>query len=639
MKSFVRLFRYILRYKTSLIGSICFGFVASFLNVFNIMAFQPLLKVMLAPEGETITLSSLKEDRSAEESLKMKIPFIRWFKEKIRPYRDMLNDKLDKITLWSVNHKMKTIYIIGLIVAVSGLFRGLATYGSDFLMIKVGMSLMRDLRQQLHDHILRMDLPFFGDLSTGQLMARTSSDITTLNQGITSVMDVGIQSPLTIIMILFLLVYISPELFFYSLLAMPFVAFATAYFGKRVRRVSRKAQEDTADVMDIMQETYEGIRVVKAFGTEDYESQRLKVSNDRAYRSYMKRQAIRKMVSPLMEYLGILAAVAVLMVGAHLIIREKTLKIEDFIIFLVAVSRLYRPIKEFGKIHMQVQMGMAGADRVFEIMDTKATLKEAPDAVPMPRIREGVVFENVGFSYSSKRETALQDINLTIPQGRVFALVGLSGAGKTTFANLLCRFYDPTAGRVLIDGKDLRQFSIKSLRERIAIVTQEIILFNESIKNNIAYGRPDTPFEEVEQAARLAYAHDFIMQLPEGYETQIGQHGSKLSGGQRQRLSIARAILKNPDILVFDEATSSLDSEAEEQIHPAMENLIRGRITLLIAHRLSTVMMANQIIVLENGRIAEHGTHDHLLSTGGHYAKLCRKQGIFLDLTPAPEIT
>jgi len=629
MKLFLRLLGYVLRYKKALVFSIILGFLTSALNIFNIFAFKPILDVMFSPEEEATRLETgVPQD---EEDDEIKIPVIRSIEKRIKPLRNSIDARIGELTRWAISHKMKAIYIICIIVAASGLLKGLSAYGSDILLIYIGMSLVKDLRQEIHDHILKMDLSFFGEKSTGQLLSRASNDVAALNSSITSIMDVGIQSPLTIVLTILLMYYLSPQLSVYSILALPVVVIFIATFGRRIRKVSKQAQKRIADVVDVMQETYDGIRVVKAFGMEEFESKRFKEANIKAYRSYLSRQAIRKIISPLMEFIGITAAVLVLMAGSHLIIRENILSGTNFFVFLIAVSRLYRPIKDLSRIHLQVQSGLAGAERVFEIIDTKQMLTEKPDAVPMGPFNKEIAFESVRFSYDRDNRYVLTDIGITIPQGNVVALVGRSGSGKTTFANLLCRFYDPTSGRILIDGTDLRDFSISSLRERIAIVTQETILFNETVGHNIAYGQQEIPRDRIVQAAKQAYAHEFIQDLPNGYDTSIGQHGDRLSGGQRQRVAIARAILKNPDILVFDEATSSLDSEAEQEIQKAMQNLIKGRTTLIIAHRLSTVQMADEILVLDEGRLVERGNHEELLKKDGHYAYLCKLQGIFID--------
>ncbi len=631
MKLLLRLLKYILRYKKALFLSILLGFFASLLNIFSIFAFKPVLDMMFSGLP---SLSGTKTNTSVEKPIhkpKYKLPIVRSIERKIKPYREAIDSCVDRITAWAIAHKMKALYIIGIVVAFSALLKGMSAYASDYLMLYTGISLVKDIRQEIHDHILRMDLPFFGKRSIGQLMARVSSDVSAFNSAMVSAMDVGIQSPISIIMILVFMYYLSPQLTFFSVVALPFVALWIAYFGRRIRRVSRRAQERTADVVDIMQETYGGIRVVKAFGMEEFESRRFQKANVKAYRSYLHRQALRKLTSPLMEIAGVLAVVIVLLAGGYLILKAHTLSGTNFFVFLIAVSRLYRPLKDLSGIHVRMQSGLAGAERVFEILDTESKLKEKPDAIPMPPLKQKISFGDVSFSYDRGNEYALKNIGVDIMRGSITALVGRSGAGKTTFANLLCRFYDPTDGCITFDGIDLKDFSIKALRERIGIVTQETFLFSDTVRNNIAYGRTDIPLESVIEAAKEAYAHDFIEKLPQGYDTPIGEGGGRLSGGERQRIAIARAILKNPDILVLDEATSSLDSEAEAKIQEAIKNLIRGRTTLIIAHRLSTVKMADEILVLDDGRLVERGTHDELLRRQGQYAYLCRLQGIFID--------
>jgi subfamily B ATP-binding cassette protein MsbA len=631
MKIFLRLFRYVLRYKRYLFLSIILGFLTSSLNIFNIFAFQPILEVMFTSETEIKAKAAEKETEENKEEKKVKLPIVRTIEKKIKPYRDALDDRMEELTEWAIHNKMKAIYLIAIIVLASALLKSLTAYGSDFLMIYMGLSLIRDIRQEVHDHILKMDLTFFAKRTTGQLLSRSSNDVAALNSSIISLVDVGIQSPLTIILTLLLMYYLSPNLTIYAFFLVPVAIIFIATFGRRIRKISKQAQKRIADVLDVMQETYNAIRVVKAFGMEEFESKRFRNVNERANKTYLKRQAVKKIISPLMEFLGVAAAVLVPMAGAHLIIRENILTGTKFFIFLFAASRLYRPIKDLSGIHLEIQSGLAGAERVFEILDTRQNLTEKPGAAPLSPVKDRISFNQVSFHYENSSYHALEEITIDIPRGSVFALVGRSGAGKTTFANLLCRFYDPTSGGIAIDGKDLRDVTLQSLRDRIAIVTQETILFNDTIKNNIAYGRKDIPIESIIDAAQKAYADEFILNLPQGYDTPIGQQGGRLSGGQRQRIAIARAILKNPDILVFDEATSSLDSEAEQKIQQAMQNLIKGRTTLIIAHRLSTVKMADRILVLDSGKLIEQGNHEELLKQNGEYAKLCHLQGIFID--------
>jgi len=631
MKIFLRLFRYVFRYKKALFFSILLGFLTSSLNIGNIFAFKPILEVMFGVEFKKSDKDSAEPAKEKEKKKESKNPIVRAIENKVKPWRQALDARMDQVNNWALKNKMKALYIIGILVALSSLLKGVLGYLSDYLMIYLGMSLVKDLRQEVHDHILNMDLTFFGNRSTGQLLSHSQSDVAALNNAITSIMDIGIQSPLTIVLTLVLMYYLSPELTLYSLVVVPFVAIFIATFGRRIRKISKQAQKRIADVMDVQQETYNGIRVVKAFGMEEFESRRFQVTNEKAYQSHRRRQAVKKLISPLMEFLGAIAAVIVLLAGGHLILREKVLTGTDFFVFLFAISRLYRPIKDLSGIHLQIQSGLAGAERVFELLDTQSTLKEKPDAIPMPRLKDKIAFQNVSFHYGKDPRYALKNMTIEIPKGKVIALVGRNGAGKTTFANLLCRLYDVSEGSITLDGKDIRDFTIKSLRERIAIVTQETILFNDTIRNNIAYGRKDIPLEQVMDAGQKAFADEFIRQLPGAYDAPVGQQGSRLSGGQKQRLSIARAILKNPDILIFDEATSSIDSEGETQIQQAMKNLIQGRTTIIIAHRLSTVKMANEILVLDDGILIERGTHEELLNQHGLYTKLCNLQGIFVD--------
>lgn len=631
MKIFLRLFRYVLRYKQYLFLSIVLGFITSALNIFNIFAFQPVLEIMFTSEAQIKAKAVARESGEKEEEKKVKLPIVRTIEKKIKPYRDAIDRRMDELTQWALQNKMKAIYLIAIIVGISALFKSITAYGSDLLMIYMGLSLIRDIRQEVHDHILKMDLTFFAKRTTGQLLSRSSNDVGALNSSIISLMDVGIQSPLTIILTLLLMYYLSPQLTVYAFFLVPLATIFIAIFGRRIRKISKQAQKRIAAVLDVMQETYNAIRVVKAFGMEEFESSRFRTVNEKANKSYLRRQAVKKIISPLMEFLGVMAAVLVLMAGAHLIIREQILTGTKFFIFLFAASRLYRPIKELSKIHLEIQSGLAGAERVFEILDTRQNLTEKPDAPDLPPVKDKISFDHVSFHYENSSYHALENITVDIRRGSVVALVGRSGAGKTTFANLLCRFYDPTDGAITVDGKDIRDVSLQSLRDRIAIVTQETILFNDTIRNNIAYGRKDIPIESIIDAAEKSYADEFIRNLPEGYDTPIGQHGGRLSGGQRQRIAIARAILKNPDILVFDEATSSLDSEAEHKIQQAMQNLIKGRTTLIIAHRLSTVKMADDILVLDGGKLIEQGPPEELLKQNGEYAKLCHLQGIFID--------
>jgi ATP-binding cassette, subfamily B, bacterial MsbA len=404
---------------------------------------------------------------------------------------------------------------------------------------------------------------------------------------------------------------------------MPAIAFPFVQFGKGMRRTSARSQERLADLSNLIAEAVRGHRVVKAFGMENFELARFKQANLRHLKVKLKAQLLAHGSGPVIETLAAAGAAAFLIHAAS-IVRRGELKPADLVVFLTNLLMLYDPIRKLNKVNLILQESLAAGQRVKQVIETPNLIENRPGAVDHPPIRDSIAFEDVAFAYDDKK--ILLDIDLTIPRGQLVALVGPSGAGKSTLVNLLPRFFDPSSGRITIDGNDLRDISLQSLRAQIGIVTQETVLFNDTVRNNIAYGRTDLPLEQVRAAARAAFADEFINELPEGYETVIGESGFKLSGGQRQRLAIARALMKNPPILILDEATSHLDVEAEALVQKALHNLMSGRTALVIAHRLSTIQRADRILVLEAGRIVEEGRHDELLARPGVYRRLYDSQ-------------
>lgn len=518
-----------------------------------------------------------------------------------------------------IKKNLEMLKIIPLVFLVVALINGLCQWGNDYYLKSVGLSVVADLRQSLYNHIQDMPLAFFDRTSTGLLMSRITNDVNEIQNAVTRGVTGLVRDSLSVVGLIFVVFYQDWKLASIAVFILPLAFFPLFRFGSKLRKLATKGQETMADLNVILHETFSGTRIVKAFSMEDYEKQRFSERNQRVLRYYLKSEWIDALSSPLMEFIGALAIAIVIGYGGYQVIRGASTP-GTFFSFLGGLLMLYRPVKSLSKANTVVQKGIASTVRVYTILGERNTLLERPDAIDLPTIREGIELRNVFFAYDDKM--VLQDINLSVPVGQVAALVGSSGGGKTTLANLIPRFYDVTRGAILFDGIDIRNARLRSVRDQIAIVTQQSFLFNDTVRNNIAYGNRSKSDEDIAWAAKAAYAYDFIQQLPRGFDTVIGEQGVMISGGQRQRLCIARAILKDAPILILDEATSSLDSESELEVQMALENLMQGRTTLVIAHRLSTVQKADRILVISNGRIVEEGTHTHLLSQDGEYRRL-----------------
>ena len=502
------------------------------------------------------------------------------------------------------------------------LVKGLGAYSSAFVMTDIGQRVVRDLRDQLFRHILDQSATFFSRHTSGQLMSRITTDVNQVQQAVSETVGDLMREGLSVIGLALFLFYKDARLALVAVTGAPLVVYPLVRFGKRIRSTTRRSQEQLEQLSHVTAEAFTGHRIVKAFGAEAHEEQRFRRASQRLYRTNLKVTSALAILPPLMELLGGLAVVGLIWYGSHQI-AEKTVSPGDFAAFVAAAFMMYAPIKKLSRVNATLQQAMAASERIFEILDTHSEVPERPDAQPLPRLRQAIEFRNVSFSYDGVSKTILRDVSFSVRAGQAVAIVGLSGAGKTTLANLVPRFYDVSAGNILIDGVDVRDATLASLRSQIGIVTQDTVLFDETIASNITYGTPGASREEVEAAARAAHAHEFIITLPDQYETRIGERGQKLSGGQRQRVAIARALLRNSPILILDEATSSLDAESELLVQDALQTLMRNRTSFVIAHRLSTVRRADAIIVLERGRVAEIGRHDELLARpGGVYAKL-----------------
>ncbi|HEU4403563.1 MAG TPA: ABC transporter transmembrane domain-containing protein [Candidatus Polarisedimenticolia bacterium] len=525
-----------------------------------------------------------------------------------------------------------TAILIGTLVVVLFVLKGVFTYLGEYLTRWTGLQAVRDLRTDLYARIQRQSLAFFSDHPSGLLIARVMNDVGRIQRTVAGDLAEIFRLAAVVLGQAIWLFYLNGKLATFCLVLLPLIVLPVARFGSRLKATSRRSQERLGDAVGIMKEGIAGTRVVQAFGMEDFEIGRFERALARMQRAEMSAARLMSLSPPVMELVGAIGG-AVLFVYANHRVASGKLSPGELVTFIAALFMIYASIKNLMKINNEVQQSMAAARRVFEIIDLPNRIREKPGAIELPPFRERIEFRGVSFTYG--QAPVLREIDLKVRSGEVVALVGHSGAGKSTLVNLLSRFYDVNSGAVLIDGHDVRDVTLSSLRRQIGLVTQEVMLFDESVRNNIAYGRADIPLERVTAAARAAHADGFIQALPRAYDTPLGEAGHRLSLGQRQRLSIARAILKDSPILILDEATSSLDSESEAEVQSALRNLISGRTVFVIAHRLSTVRRADTILVLDAGQIVERGSHPDLLARKGVYARLHAMQ--FRDETPAPE--
>jgi subfamily B ATP-binding cassette protein MsbA len=609
MKNFLRLLRYGLPFILQWIPGVLLLAMVGALDTFRVLLFQPIFDQVLrpdAPEGP-ITLGLLNSPWHFD--LRLAIPHF-----------------LHVHNAWNV---------VAFALITSTLLKGVCDYLGTYLVNYAGFGTITDLRNHLYEATMRRSSSFFHKHATGTILSTLINDVDRVQVALSSVISEFLQQFFTFLVGLVFVIKLGGHLSWALLLFIPVVVTSARKIGREVRTRTRTGQDKLAEIQNILHETVTGNRIVKAFSTELWEVLRFKTAARRLFRANLRNVRIQSISSPLMDSIGAVAIAMFLFIGRNEILHGH-MTMGMFGAFLILLFKLYDPVRKFAFFYNSFQQAMGASSSIFGFFDTKDDVKEKPRATAFKTFNQSIQFENVGFSYSTAEgeHQILHNVDLDVRAGEVLALVGPSGAGKSTLVNLIPRFFDVTSGRIVIDGQDIRNLTLASLRRQVAQVSQETILFNDTVRNNIAYGQPDVKTAVVKEAARNALAHDFIERMPQGYDTVIGEKGFRLSGGERQRLAIARAILKNSPILILDEATSALDAESESLVQAALANLMQGRTVLVIAHRLSTIRRANRIAVIEDGRVTAVGPHEELLTTSATYQRLYQLQ--FMDV-PEPQ--
>jgi len=608
MRPVIRLIRYVLPFMTQLLPGVFLLAAVGFLEAFRLVLLKPVLDRVLNPSSgsENIVLFTIPQT-GQPIYLQRFVP----------------------------THFHNAWTIVAYALVASTVLKGCFDYLGTYLVNHAGFGMITNLRNDLYNSVLRRSAAFFQKHTTGTLISTIINDIERVQFAMSSILAEFLQQFFTFLFTAGLVIVLGKQLAWVLLIFVPIIIFSAVRIGRRVRSTTRSGQDQLADVQNILHETITGNRIVKAFGMESWEVARFRSAAQRLFRANLRSVAAAAISSPLMDTFGAIAIALMLLLGREQIAHNQ-LTLGAFIAFVAAVLSMYNPVRKFAVFNNGFQQALGASSQLFKFMDTEDVVTEKPGAKALPRFSEGIRFQDVAFSYQSDGEDSreiLHDVNLEVKRGEILAIVGSSGAGKSTLVHLLPRFFDVSGGSIRIDNHDVRDVTLSSLRSQVGIVTQETVLFNDTVRNNIAYGQPHVAMKEVEAAARAALAHDFIQGLPAGYDTVIGERGVRLSGGERQRLAIARALLKDAPVLILDEATSALDSESEALVQSALHNLMSGRTVLVIAHRLSTVRRADRIVVIENGTIADIGTHDELMSKLGTYRRLYELQFANSDLS------